>query len=72
MVNGHLREMETSEIYPQIYPLWGIAFARVFGYSDFREVSLVSATTFPGRSSMSDTCASMYGKGPMPSKDGAC
>jgi len=62
----------TLKIYPLFYPLWGIAFVRVFGYSDFREESLVSATTFPGRSSMSDMCAGMYGKWPVPSKDGAC
>jgi hypothetical protein len=34
------------KIYPPIYPLWGIAFSCVIGYSDFREKSLVSVTTF--------------------------
>jgi hypothetical protein len=34
------------KIYPPIYPLWGIAFAYIIGYSDFREMSLVSVTTF--------------------------
>ena len=29
------------KIYPPIYPLWGIAFALVFGYTDSLEVLLI-------------------------------
>jgi hypothetical protein len=35
---------EPSKIYPPIYPLWGIAFARVFDYSGTQEDSQVGVT----------------------------
>ena len=60
------------QIYPHIYPLWGIAFACVFSYSDFKMSRWSVLQHSPSRSSMSDVCASMNGKGFVSSKDGAC
>ena len=34
---------QNAKIYPHIYPLWGMAFALVFGYTDSVEVLLISA-----------------------------
>jgi hypothetical protein len=34
---------QNAQIYPHIYPLWGIAFACVIDYTDSLEVLLISA-----------------------------
>ena len=34
---------QNAKIYPHIYPLWDIAFALVFDYTDSLEVLLISA-----------------------------
>jgi len=34
---------DAREIYTYIYPLWDIAFACIFGYTDAVEVLLISA-----------------------------
>jgi hypothetical protein len=43
--DGFLRLEQSApvvvKIYPPIYPLWGIAFALVFGYTDSLEVLLI-------------------------------
>jgi len=35
--------LQLSKIYAHIYPLWDIAFDRIFGYTDSVEVLLISA-----------------------------
>ena len=34
-------DQQNAQIYPPIYPRWGIAFALVFGYTDSLEVLLI-------------------------------